>query len=191
MYLPYGRFGGLIGLIGGVVHTVGDPATMTAAIHDAIWEIDPNLPIDRVVPMTARVSDSMAQERFLLTLLTTFSALALVLATAGVYGTFTYLVRRRNREMGIRRAIGASGRQVVRLIVQRGLILVSAGLVIGIVGTFWLVRILEGVVFGVSMTDPLTIGSVGLILAVVALIACLFPAIRASRVDPLEALRVE
>jgi putative ABC transport system permease protein len=137
------------------------------------------------------LSDSLAQRRFGMSLFAAFAALALVLAAVGIYSVLAYSVRRRGHEIGLRMALGAGTTDVLRLIVRQGMRPTLAGVLIGIGGSLALSRALSRLVFGVSATDPATLAAVAAILSLVALAACLLPALRATRLDPLAALRNE
>ncbi len=191
VYLPYDSYGGILEMMTFLVRTETDPITYLDQARAAVWRVDGNLPIGDLATMNSQVSSSLNQERFLLTLLTTFAVLALILASAGVYSTFAYSVRQKNREMGLRVAIGASAHQIQWFVLERGFKLTLMGLILGIAGSIWLSRFLEGMVFGISVTDLATFSTVAAILASVGLAACYVPAVRASRADPLEALRAE
>ena len=141
--------------------------------------------------LDARLDAFQAERRFQTTLLMTFSLLALVLAAIGIYGVIQYSITMRTREIGVRMAVGAQRRDIFRMVVGEGLALSVAGMIVGLVGTLWLGRLTSSLLFGVTSTDPLTYAVVSLGLAAVALAACYFPARRASRVDPLTALRYE
>jgi putative ABC transport system permease protein len=169
----------------------GNPARFAGAVRAAVAEVDPDLPLDKVQPMTEVVEASLAQSRFKAVLLTLFAALALVLAMVGVYGVISYSVAQRTHEIGIRMALGAQAGQVLRLVVRQGMILVLIGLALGLVGAWYASRFLAGQIYGLSATDPLTFAAVPLGLAAVALVANYLPARRATRVDPLDALRQE
>jgi putative ABC transport system permease protein len=141
--------------------------------------------------MDQLLSASVANERFNLFLLVLFAALALGLAAVGIYGVLAFGVSRRSREIGIRLALGARPRDVLRLVVRQGMQLVIAGVLLGIAGALALTRLMASLLYGVSPTDPATFAVVSALLTMVALIACYFPARRAMRVDPMVALRVE
>ena len=157
----------------------------------AVREIDPDQPVLQVGTVEEILSDSLAQRRFGMSLFAAFAALALVLAAVGIYSVLAYSVRRRGHEIGLRMALGAGTTDVLRLIVKQGMRPTFAGVLLGIGGSLALSRALSRLVFGVSATDPATLAAVAVILSLVALAACLLPALRATRLDPLAALRDE
>jgi predicted permease len=174
-----------------VLRTDGDPLALAGPVRAEVRRLDPNLPVANVRPMAKVVDASMATPRLTGSLLTVFAALALSLAAVGVAGVLAYLVSRRRREIGIRMALGASRSAVMALIVRRGLATAGVGIAAGAVAAFFLTRLMEGLLFGVAPRDPMTFAvAVGALLAVAAL-ASAVPALRAARVDPLEALRTE
>src|SRR4030095_9536241 len=174
-----------------IVRTVGDPAAMTAALRSEIQNLDRNLPVYDIKTLTEHISEALSQERLIATLLGIFGLLALLLAAVGIYGLMSYSVTQRTREIGVRMALGARSRDVLSLIVTRGLILTSIGIGIGLAAAIALTRLAGGLLFGISATDPMTFVVVPLILAGVALGACPCPARRATKVDPMVALRYE
>ncbi|HZS07291.1 MAG TPA: ABC transporter permease [Blastocatellia bacterium] len=174
-----------------VVRTEGNPTLVASAVRSAVRELDPGLPVYGLQTMSDIVADSLVRPRFLSLLLATFSVIALVLAAVGIYGVMSYTVSQRTQEIGIRMALGASRRDVLRLVVGQGLVMSLSGVGIGILGAFLLTRVMAGLLFEVSSTDPVTFTSVVVLLAAVALAACLVPARRATKVDPMVALRYE
>jgi putative ABC transport system permease protein len=169
----------------------GDPARYAAPVREAVAALDPDLPVNKLEPMTQVVAASLAQSRFKAVLLALFAGLALVLAMVGVYGVISYSVAQRYHEIGIRMALGAQGRQVLGMVVRQGMTQVLIGLGLGLAGAWYASRFLAGQIYGLSATDPLTFVAVPLALAAVALLANWLPARRATRVDPLDALRQE
>ncbi len=153
--------------------------------------MDPSLPIVRLRSMESVFGDSVSRQRFLSLLLGIFAAVALMLATIGTYGVLSYLVTERQREIGIRVALGASAAGIVRLVVSQGLSIAIFGIAVGVLGALGLSRLTSSLLFGVSPTDPFTYVAVGTVILAVALLACLVPAQRAMRVDPLVAIRNE
>ncbi len=174
-----------------VVRTESDPLGYLAAIKGALHKIDPDQPVASIRPMTAYVAQSVAERRFNMLLLAVFAGLALVLATVGIYGVISYSVAQRQREVGIRMALGAPTANVLGLIVRQGMRPVLVGLLAGILAAAAMTRFMRSLLFQVSAIDPLVFGAVALVLALVAVIACFFPARRAARLDPLIALRAE
>jgi putative ABC transport system permease protein len=193
LYLPYGSdiTDQYCGLYGFVIHTHSDPASMVGPIRTAMLEVDPALPLQRLAPMYQHITGSIRQERFTLISLTFFAGLALVLVIIGIYGVVSYLVSRRTHEVGIRMAVGASYSHIMAMILKKGVVLAVTGSAIGIAGARGLTRFLSGYLYEIAPTDPVTFVSVAIIMTGVTLLACLIPARRAAKVDPMEALRYE
>ena len=153
--------------------------------------LTPNVPVHSIITMDQVVKRSMANRRFSLELLGVFAAVALLLAAIGIYGVMSYSFSQRTHEVGIRVALGAQRLDILRMAVGEGMLVVAIGLVAGIAGAVAVTRVFQSMLFGVDATDPVTLAVVAGILAAVALLACYIPARRATRVDPLVALRVE
>ncbi len=166
-------------------------AGLSGAIRNQLRAIDPNEPINQVVTMDERLSNSVAGRRFQMLLLGVFAAVALIIATVGIYGVISYAVSQQTREIGIRMALGARGASVLRMVVWRGMRLAFAGVAIGTAAALALTRVMKNLLFEVSATDPATFALIALLLAGVAFIASYIPARRATKVDPLIALRSE
>jgi predicted permease len=174
-----------------VLRSATDPAGLAAAVRKEIRELDPDLPVYGVRTMSHRVDESLARRRFAMLLLTLFACLALGLAAVGVYGVMAYLVSQGSRELGIRMALGATPRRILMMVVRQGLVVAAAGVGIGLIGAFGLTRLMRRLLFGTQATDPLTFTAIALLLAAIALVASLVPALRAARIDPMISLRAE
>lgn len=174
-----------------VVKAEGDPASITGSVRQEIRSLDSTLPIANVRTMEDVVGATLSAPRFTGMLLAAFAALALLLSAIGIYGVLSYVVSRRTREIGIRVAIGAGRLQVLRLVLGQGLMLAVSGVAIGLVAAFWASSFMQDMLYGVTPTDPLTFFAVGVSLTLIAMIASLVPALRATRVDPLVALKAE
>jgi putative ABC transport system permease protein len=193
MFLPYQQLPNMLWNIPRdlAVRTTGDPLSVAAAVRQAIWSVDRNQPVSNIRTMDEILSEEVAQRRIGMTLLAAFAALALLLASLGIYGVLSYSVAQRTHEIGIRMALGAGRKDVLQMALADGMRLAAAGVVIGLGASFALTRLMERLLFGVSASDPLTLGGVTLLLVAVALVACLIPARRATKVDPVVALRTE
>jgi putative ABC transport system permease protein len=175
----------------GVLKTTTDPKSLLSAVTKEVAGFDKDLPVFGVKTMDEYLSSSVAAPRFNTTLLTIFAAVALALTIVGLYGVMSYSVAQRTGEIGIRLALGAQTKDVLGMIVRQGFRLVVLGLVIGLAGAFALMRLISGLLFGVTTKDPFTFVAAALLLMLVALLACIIPARRATKVDPMEALRCE
>ena len=174
-----------------LVRTAEPPLSLVSAVRGALSQLDKDLPIAKISTMNDLVADSFSRSRFTMLLLSIFAALALVLACIGIYGVMAFAVTQRTNEFGIRMALGAQQCDVLRLIMGQGVRLAAAGVVLGIVAGLALTRLMTSLLFGIKPGDPLTFAGVAVLLAVVALAACYFPARRAMKVDPIVALRYE
>lgn len=174
-----------------VVRTSSDPLALADMVRQEVRRMDPALPLAGLRPMTTVLFEAVASPRLLMVLVMLFAAVALVLAAIGTYGVLSYAVQQRTREIGIRMALGAQVGQVLRMILRQGAVLVGIGLALGVLGALALQKVLASLLFGVAPTDPLTFGLVIVLLALVAFLACWWPARRAARVSPLVALRYE
>jgi putative ABC transport system permease protein len=174
-----------------VLRTKGDAASVTSAVRQAVWSVDKDQPVTNVRTMDQVFAAAISQERFQALLLGLFAALALVLACVGLYGVISYSVAQRTHEIGVRMALGARPHDVLRLVLRQGMGLTIVGLVVGIAVGLLATRVLSDMLFGVTARDPLTFVGVPALLLLVAFLACYIPARRATRIDPLVALRYE
>ncbi|MFL6195860.1 MAG: ADOP family duplicated permease [Thermoanaerobaculia bacterium] len=193
IYFPYSQIGAedYLGDSTLVIRTDVPPEGLSASVRGAVREVDPGLSLYNVQTMEEVVSRSLADRRLNLWLLGAFAGIALLLAAAGLYGVISYLVAQRTREIGVRLALGAQKSSVVGMVVRQGAVLVAAGIALGLVGSLAVTRVLESLLYGVSTRDPLTFVAIPALLAAVALLATWVPARRASRVDPMLAIRNE
>jgi predicted permease len=173
------------------VRTSGDPASMTKSISAVVASIDHDLPLDQVKTMDQLVDESLASDRFTTLLFASFAVVALALAAIGIYGVMSFAVAQRTHEIGLRMALGAGTKQVLSLILQEGMLLASIGLVIGLIGSYFVGRTMKSVLYQITAIDPAAFGAVAAVLLFSALLACYIPARRATQVDPLVALRNE
>ncbi|PWT95659.1 MAG: hypothetical protein C5B55_01015 [Blastocatellia bacterium] len=174
-----------------VVRTAADPRALTPLIREQILAVDPNQPVYDVKTMDQRVAASLETQRFAVVLLGIFGALALLLAAIGLYGVLAFTVSQRTREIGIHLALGAQKRDVSMMVIKQGMMLVACGTVLGMAGAYSLTRLMQSLLYGVSAKDPLTFVLVPVVLGVVGFVACYVPARRATKVDPLVALKYE
>jgi predicted permease len=174
-----------------VVRTSGDPRPLTQAIREQVLAVDKSQPVYDVKTMDERVAATLETRRFAVVLLGIFGGLALLLAAIGLYGVLAFAVSQRTREIGIHMALGAQARDVLGMVIKQGMLLVLCGVVLGVAGAYALTRAMQSLLFEVSATDPATFAIVPLLLAIVGFVACYIPARRATKVDPLVALRYE
>jgi putative ABC transport system permease protein len=172
-----------------IVRTAGDPAALTSSLRAAVHALDPDQPLGRVTTMQQLVDNSVGSQRFSLALFGAFAAVALLLASVGLYGLVAYTVSQRTEEIGVRLALGATPGDVLRLVVRQALVLALAGLSIGLMVAVSTTRLIRSLLFEISPHDPLTFIAVPIVLLVVIVLASLIPARRASRVDPVVAIR--
>jgi putative ABC transport system permease protein len=174
-----------------VMRTSGDAARFAGTLRRAVWSVSPNQAVSNVQTLNDVIAQSMGRERFSAMLLGLFGIVALALASAGIYGVLSHTVEQRSHEMGVRMALGAQRSDVLRLIIRQGMLPVIGGVICGIAGALIIGRLLTGVLFGLSVADPMTFTGATVFLMVVGLLACLVPATRASRLDPVETLRYQ
>ena len=169
----------------------GDPTLLLPQIREAVWSVNPNLPVARVATLEELVADSMGRTSFTLVMLAIAAGVALFLGSVGIYGVISYIVAQRTREIGVRMAMGAERSDVSGMVLRQALVLSAAGVLIGLVAAAGLTRLMASLLYGVSPMDPITLGSVSVALASVAVLASWLPARRAASVDPVVALRSE
>ena len=174
-----------------VIRTQGEPTSLTAAVRKEVQAIDADQPVAAVRTMEQWLDTAVATPRYRTSLLALFALVALVLASTGIYGVMSYSVTQRTHEIGVRMALGARQRDVLKLVVRQGMMLVVMGVGIGLAGALALTRVMSTLLFNVGAKDPLTFVFVATLLTTVAFVACYIPARRATKVDPLVALRYE
>ncbi|HEX5835667.1 MAG TPA: ABC transporter permease [Pyrinomonadaceae bacterium] len=174
-----------------VVRTRGDAGLLAGAVREAVWAVDKDQPVSNIRTMDQVLAATVSRERFQMLLLTLFATLALVLACVGLYGVISYAVAQRTHEIGVRMALGAQARDVLSLVIRQGMVLTFAGLLLGVLGGLAVTRVMTDLLFGVTATDAVTFITAGGLLLVVSFLACYVPARRATKVDPLIALRYE
>jgi putative ABC transport system permease protein len=174
-----------------VIRTSIEPLSLAASARDAIWSVDKDQTVADIDTMEHIVAEAVARQRFSMLLLGLFATLALLLASVGIYGVMSYSVAQRTQEIGIRIALGARRADVLQMTIKQGLKLVGAGMILGLVAAFILTRVLESLLFGISATDPVTFFGISLVLLAVAILASYLPALRATKVDPIIALRAQ
>jgi len=192
MYVPFNqKVWPQLSLMQAAVRTKADPAAMTAAIREAMRAVDPDLPLGDIATLSTLVDESMTQPRFSMLLLGAFGALAVALAAIGMYGVIAYSLAQRTREIGIRMALGAQRSSVFAMVLKQGARLAGAGMAIGVAAALAMTRLMTSFLYGVKPVDLLTFAIVPVLLTGVVLLACYLPARRATRVDPMLALREE
>ncbi|MCI0489538.1 MAG: ABC transporter permease [Blastocatellia bacterium] len=189
VYLPHSQFPFISVTM--TIRAETDPLNLVGAVRNEVSALDKDLAIDDVKTLDQYLTDSVAQPKFNTLLLTIFACVAMILTAVGLYGVMAYSVAQRTHEIGIRMALGAQSGDVLKLVVRQGIHLALIGVACGLAGAFALTRLMEGLLFGVSATDPLTFAGVAVLFIAVAMLACYIPARRAARVDPMEALRYE
>jgi len=190
MYLPYRQMKDLAANAL-VVRTSVEPMSLATAVRNAIWAVDKDQPVADIDTMDHIVSEAITRQRFSMLLLGIFAALALLLAAVGIYGVMSYSVAQRTHEIGVRMALGARRADVLQMTVKQGLKLVSVGMILGLVAAISLTRVLASLLYGISATDPITFICISLVLLAVAILASYVPALRATKVDPIIALRAQ
>jgi putative ABC transport system permease protein len=189
IYIAYAQFS--FSGMGIVIRTAAEPAAITPAVRGEVMALDPSLPVSGLKTVERMVYERSTPKRIMTAMMGVFAVFALMMAGAGLYAVMAYAVSRRTREIGVRLALGARPRDILWMITRQGMKLTMAGLAFGLAGTFALTRVISGLLFGVSAADPLTYILFSLPLSCVALLACYLPARRATKVDPLVALRHE
>ena len=188
-YIPYAQWSEATMRL--AVRTAGDPRSIIEVLRATLREMDPDIPLAGVATMDEVLSRSVSFQRTVMSALGLFAGVALFLAAVGLYGVLAYYVAQRNREIGIRMAMGATGRDVFKMVLSRGFVLVGLGLVVGIGGAIGAGRLIQTLLFQVEASDPVTLLSISVFFVLVALLACLIPAWRAWRIDPVVAFRSE
>ncbi len=189
MYAAYSQQPGIFATL--VVRTSGEPMSLAEPIRQAVWKVDNDQPMWKIRTVEFLLDRGVADKRFVMALMSIFAALALVLAVIGLYGVLSYMVRQRTQEIGVRMALGAQSRDILGMVLRNGMRLVLIGVALGLVAAWTLTRLMGNLLYGVSATDAFTFTALALLMIVVALVACYVPAQRATKVDPMVALRYE
>jgi putative ABC transport system permease protein len=189
MYAAYSQQPGIFATL--VARTSVEPMSLAEAVRQAVWKIDSDQPRWKIRTVEFLLDQRVADRRFLMALMGIFASLALVLTVIGLYGVISYMVNQRTQEIGIRMALGAQASNILRMVLRQGMTLVVTGVALGLAAAWILTRLMARLLYGISATDPLTFTSIALLLTLVALLACYFPARRATKVDPMVALRCE
>jgi len=189
LYVAYSQNPGIFATL--LVRTTVDPLSISEQVRQAVWRVDPDQPMWKIRTVEFLVTRSVADRKFLMTLMAIFAALALILTIIGLYGVISYLVNQRTQEIGIRMALGAQMSDILRMVLKQGMLLVVVGVAIGLGAAWAATRLMTKLLFNTSATDPVTFLAIAVLLIVVALLACYIPARRATKVDPLDALRYE
>jgi predicted permease len=194
VYLPWLQELRSVGNLTFEVRTIGEPTSVVGAIRQTVQEVESNLPLNNVRTQVEQADETLAMERLFAKLVSFFGLLAQQLAAIGLYGVLAWSVAQRTREIGIRMALGADRGDVLRMVLRQGMVLTLLGVALGLAGAYALTKYLESLttmLYGVKPTDPLTFGVIAALLTAVALVACYIPARRATKVDPMVALRYE
>ena len=189
LYSAYSQTPGIFATL--VIRTTVEPLSITEQVRQAVWRVDPDQPMWKIRTAEYLVNRNLSDRKFLMALMGIFAGIALLLSMVGLYGVISYLVNQRTQEIGIRMALGAQASQILRMVLRQGMFLVCAGVVLGVVAAILLTRLMSKLLYQTSATDPVTFGAIVVLLMVVALLACYLPARRATKVDPMVALRYE
>jgi putative ABC transport system permease protein len=189
LYVAYSQSPGIFATL--LVRTTVEPLSIAEQVRQAVWRVDPDQPMWKIRTVEFLVTRSVADRKFLMTLMAIFAALALILTVIGLYGVISYLVNQRTQEIGIRMALGAQMSDILRMVLKQGMLLVVAGVILGLGACWAATRLMDRLLYKTSTTDPVTFSVIAVLLIVVALLACYIPARRATKVDPLDALRYE
>ncbi len=189
LYVPYSQNPGIFATV--VIRTTVEPLSLSESVHQAVWKVDPDQPMWKIRTVEFLVNRSVADRKFLMALMGIFATLALVLTMIGLYGVISYLVNQRTQEIGVRMALGAQVGQILGMVLKQGMTLVLIGVALGLAASWLITRLMSRLLYQVSATDPLTFAGIPLLLTAVALLACYLPARRATKVNPLVALRYE
>jgi putative ABC transport system permease protein len=190
VYIPYTQSSNM-GRMTFYVRTTQEPESLASALRREVAQLDPNLPVFSLRTLQEQIDESIFSDRLMAVLSAVFGVLAALLATVGIYGVMAWTVTQRSREIGIRMALGARPGDVLKMIVRQGMTLTVFGVAIGLLAAYGLTRLMSSLLYGVSATDLLTFAAITLLLTLVALLACYLPARRATKVDPMIALRYE